>query len=185
VLRLRDKDTTEVDQRIARITREQEARSAERKRLLAQTLLLGLREVRYRKASQDLEEARYREFERLLGDPTALDEQLLDQLERELAEMLHDESDTLDAESFEQIWREAEAQAAEPPAPESQRGSPSPAGCGAEDSGVRALQEGLRAERSAFESEEMDLANQHAGQSQTLPGPGSSRHAEGFSAWKR
>jgi hypothetical protein len=34
----------------------------------------------------------------------------LDDFEHELAEILRDESDTLDAEFFEAIWREAEAE---------------------------------------------------------------------------
>jgi hypothetical protein len=174
------KDTSKADQSIARIAQRQEARKAERKRLLAQTLLLGLREVRHRKAGQGAEEARLRELEQLLGDATTFDEQRLNQLERELAEMLHDESEPLDAEFFEQIWREAEAQDAAPPAPEPPPRSPSPARAAAEESGFRALEDELRAERSAFESEDMDLANQHAAQSEMLPGPGSSRHAAGM-----
>jgi hypothetical protein len=185
------KNTTEIDQKITRVMNEQEARKTERAELRAHALLLGMREAR-RKNPREIDEVRFRAFEQAFADPATVDEQRLGNFERELAEILRDESDTLDAEFFDEIWREAAAEGeaqqetahgANPAAPardQSPWRSPSfePAAAAAEP-GFRALQIELRAQRIAFEMEDMELANQHAAQSQALPGPGSSRHAEG------
>jgi hypothetical protein len=93
----------------------------------------------------------------------------------EFAGILQDDSDTLDAEFFDAIWREAEAE--EAAAQDTGHGaSPEPAA--AVESGFQALQNELRAQRSAFELEIEALIHQHAAHSQALPGPGSSRHSE-------
>jgi hypothetical protein len=47
------------------------------------------------------------------------------------------------------------------------------------ESGLQALQNELREERSALEGADFQLANEHAFLSQTLGGPGSSHHAAG------
>jgi hypothetical protein len=170
------KNTGKVDEKIARVTKEQEARKAEHTSLRAHALLLGLVETRRRRGPQAIEDARLRAFEQAFSDPKTVDEQQLRNFEHELAGILQDDSDTLDADFFDAIWREAEAEDA---APQETGHDTSPEPLGAEGSGVQALKNALRAERSAFEMEIEDLIHQHAAQSQALPGPGSSHHAEG------
>ena len=186
------RETQEIDQKILRLVRE---RDASRSRIfqlrLREKVLERLDGTASRDAPNESDETRLREFEREL-EPAAtghLGEGRLREIQQELGE-----SELIDAEFLESIWREAEAESGAHPIQqtvqdeaedldallrdlESSGKRPSPERSATGEAGLRALQRELREERSAVEAADFALANEQAFLSQMLGGPGSSHHA--------
>jgi hypothetical protein len=188
-------DTREIEQKIARLEQQRTARRTPYVQLLLREKLLAKLDGTTRTdAPGAMDEARLRELERELEHELAaggaVPEERLQEIERELGE-----SELIDAEFLEAIWREAEAEEAAiqesvqgeaedvdallQALAESTTKSPSPERTATPQSGLQALRNELWEERRSVEAADFDLANVQASLSQTLAPSGSRHHAAG------
>jgi chromosome segregation ATPase len=97
-------DTSDIVPTIAQLEHDLGLRRAERTRLRAQALLLGLVQAQRRNELDDQDAAFVQEIESMLADPATMDERRLTEIARATADTIRGEADALDEAFFDEIW---------------------------------------------------------------------------------
>jgi peptidoglycan hydrolase CwlO-like protein len=97
-------DTSAIVQTIAQLEQELALQTAQRVRVRAEALLLGLVRAQRRKPLDNEDAAHLQELQGMLAHPTTLDEGRLTEIARDTEDTVRAEADVLDDAFFEEIW---------------------------------------------------------------------------------
>jgi hypothetical protein len=98
------KDTSAIARTIAQLEQQLALQQAERSRVRAEALLLGLVQAKRRKQLDDDDAAHVQELQGMLADPTTLDPGRLAEIARDTEDTVRGEADVLDDAFFDEIW---------------------------------------------------------------------------------